>query len=104
MHLSISVPHPIAHLARILMALEEARCVAEPGAQERRAARYHSELVPGPRVGLGHDLEDISLLGCEPAPERPADSLALFSLSCDGEETPGEIDGLNTMGLLWSDE
>ena len=82
MAVSIRVLNPFAHVARILVALEEARRVADPRAVERRAAQDRRDRLEEPRLELlDVDEYDLSLVARAADVEQPFDSLAFLSLT-----------------------
>jgi hypothetical protein len=98
-HLSLHVPHPLAQLARILTALEEARHLAPPETVDREASRARYLPPEVPRVDLLADLECMALLRLDSPPEQTTDAWSFLSLSRAEESSPDARDELSDLSL-----
>jgi hypothetical protein len=92
--LSIRLPNRLAHLARILTALDEARRVSSA---DRHARGDPFEPPAGPRLDLHTGLEGLNLYGGGPEGPLP-DDLSLMSLS-RVEPLPDGDDALDDRSL-----
>jgi hypothetical protein len=100
MHITITLPHPLARLNRILVALERARAGADPHASEEEA------LLDRPAAPAGGtpseyrcDMEFLSLSRAEASPTRRSDDLDFLSLSKIEGTYPDHRDSLSDLSL-----
>jgi len=100
MHVLIPLPHPLARLSRILIALERARAGVDPRAHDEHDSFDRHE---GPRgvtaSEYGPDLEFLSMSRREATPSRRSDDLDFFSLSRVETTVPDWNDGLSHLSL-----
>ena len=99
MHISLSLPHPLARLNRILIALERARAASTRTQDEHDLLGRHDEPRGGPGSEYCSDMEFLSLSRCEPTPARRSDDLDFFSLSRVEGTVPDRPDSLSDLSL-----
>jgi len=100
MHISLSLPHPLARLNRIIVALERARAGVGPHAHdEYDLLDWHDERPFRAGSEYCSDMGFLSLSRCEPTPARPPDDLDFFSLSRVEGTAPDRHDSLGDLSL-----
>jgi len=104
MHISLSLPHPLARLGRILAALERARAGVDPRCHdEYDLLDRHGEPRGGTASEYRPDLEFFSLSRREPTPTptpaRRSDELDFFSLGKVEGMVSDRHDGLGDLSL-----
>jgi hypothetical protein len=100
MHISLTLPHPLARLSRILIALEHARAGTCPHLDdEHDFLDRHDESRGGASPEYCADMEFLSLSRCEPPPARRSDELDFWSLSRVEETVPDRHDSLSNLSL-----
>src|SRR3954466_9559033 len=102
MHISLSLPHPLARLGRILVALERARAGVDPRSHdEYDLLDRHGEPRGGTASEYRPDLEFFSLGRREPTqtPARRSDDLDFFSLGRVEGMDSDRHDGLGDLSL-----
>jgi len=100
MHISLSFPHPLARLSRILVALEQARAGVDPRSHdEQDLLDRHGEPRCGTASEYRSDLEFFSLSRCEATPARRSDDLDFLSLGRVDGTVSDRHDGLGDLSL-----
>jgi hypothetical protein len=102
MHISLSLPNPIARLTRILVAVEQRRGGAPPACDEYEALDSCAMTRRETSADFAEDLEGMSLSHFGPPPEPECDELDLLSLSSDESNLTGHHDGLDDLSLTRS--
>jgi len=103
MHISITVPNPLARLTQILVALEQGRGDVDPRAPDpHNALDRRAESREETRVDSHDDLESLSLSRCGSPPEGRRDALDFLSLNRVEPTTPGRRDSLGELSLTRS--
>jgi hypothetical protein len=103
MHISITVPNPLARLTQILVALDQRRGGVDPQAPDPnktldRCVGSREET----RADSHDDLESLSLSRCASPPDGNRDALDFLSLSRVERTTPGHRDSLGDLSLTRS--
>ena len=99
MHFPITLPHPLARVARILEAVETARgAAAKAGAAEAPATR---RIEPRPQrpVEYRYDLESLSLMWSETAQGQGCHGLDVMPFGSAEEKRPSRDDGQSELSL-----
>jgi len=100
MHISLTLPHPLARLNRILVAFERARTGRDPLASEEQSpVDRPAEAKVGNPSEYRSDMEFLSLSRCEAAPARRSDDLDFLSLSKVEGTAPDHRDSLSDLSL-----
>ena len=100
MHISITLPHPLARLNRILLALERARAGEDPHASEEQIL-LERPTAPSDDTPSEYrcDMEFLSLSRAEASPTRRSDDLDFLSLSKIEGTFPDHRDSLSDLSL-----
>jgi hypothetical protein len=102
MHLSFTVPNPLARLTGLLEVLERARTSADSCDCDKDQSKAVDQ-QDGPREEFPadhhDDLESLSLSRCGPSLEPASHDLAALSLSRVEETPTGRSDGLSDASL-----
>jgi hypothetical protein len=94
MHISITVPNPLARLTRILAALERGRVGGDLHAPD-----WRDEVREETQADYSYDLDSLSLSHCELPRERRCDNREFLSRSCLEWTEPGQHDDLSDLSL-----
>jgi len=95
MHITVTLPNPLARLTRILVALEHGRVAVEPHDHGARVDACREET----RANANDDLMNLSLCHPESPHELPWDDLEFLSLSRIEPSPPGRRDMLSDLSL-----
>jgi hypothetical protein len=100
MHISLTLPHPLARLNRVLVALERARAGSPLETHDENGLLLGRD-EPGAKTASEYspDMEFLSLSRCEQTPARRSDDLDFLSLSRVDETAPDCRDILSDMSL-----
>jgi len=100
MHISLTLPHPLARLNRILVAFERARAAGAPQTSAEQSLPDRPEESQGEAPSeYRSDMEFLSLSRCEAAPARRSDDLDFMSLSKVEGTVPDHRDSLSDLSL-----
>jgi hypothetical protein len=99
MHFPITLPHPLARVARILEAVETARAgAAQTGAPQEPATRPVEPRQQRP-VEYRYDLESLSLMWSETPQDQGRHDLDVMSLGDVEKKRPRREDSLSDLSL-----
>jgi len=100
MHISLTLPHPLARLNRILVAFERARAGGDPHRSAEQSDLGQPAASPGGAPSdYRCDMEFLSLSRCEALPARRSDDLDFLSLSKVEGKVPDYRDSLSDLSL-----
>jgi hypothetical protein len=100
MHISLPLPHPLARLTRIIVALEKARAGGAPHvSSDPRILDPLAESREQAPADYRTDLEFLSLSRCGPQPARRSDDLDFTSLSIVEGTASDRRDSLSDLSL-----